>query len=233
MLFLKSLLYFLGSFVALIILVTIALILFFLPFKFRYAILSKWSIFCLWWLEFTLDIKLQVIGEENIPSKPCVIVSNHQSTWETLGFQQIFPPQTWVLKQTLLWIPFFGWGLALLKPIVINRGEKLKALKTIIKQGEARLKKGIFVVIFPEGTRQPYKKLGRYQNGAIAIAKKASCDITPVYHNAGSAWPKGSFIKHPGTITVIIGKSINIKEKSAKELTQNIRNWTKKQSEKF
>ncbi len=189
--------------------------------------------FCLWWLAFTLDVKLQVIGKENIPSKPCVIISNHQSTWETLGFQQIFPPQTWVLKQILLWIPFFGWGLALLKPIVINRDKKLKALKTIIKEGKARLKKGIFVVIFPEGTRQPYKKLGRYQNGAIAIAKKTSCNVIPVYHNAGAIWPKGSFIKTPGTITVIIGKPINIKEKSVKELTQNIRNWTQKQSEKF
>jgi 1-acyl-sn-glycerol-3-phosphate acyltransferase len=232
-LFLRSLLYFLGSLIVSIILVAIALILFFLPFKFRYAILSKWSMFCLWWLAFTLDIKLQVIGKENIPCKPCVIVSNHQSTWETLGFQQIFPAQTWVLKQTLLWIPIFGWGLALLKPIVINRGEKLKALKTIIKQGEARLKEGIFVVIFPEGTRQAYKKLGKYKNGAIAIAKKASCDVIPVYHNAGAVWPKGSFIKHPGIITVIIGKPINIKEKSTKELTQNIKHWTQKQSEKF
>jgi 1-acyl-sn-glycerol-3-phosphate acyltransferase len=232
-LFLRSLLYFLGSLIVSIILVAIALILFFLPFKFRYAILSKWSMFCLWWLAFTLDIKLQVIGKENIPCKPCVIVSNHQSTWETLGFQQIFPAQTWVLKQALLWIPIFGWGLALLKPIVINRDEKLKALKTIIKQGEARLKEGIFVVIFPEGTRQAYKKLGKYQNGAMAIAKKASCDVIPVYHNAGAVWPKGSFIKYPGIITVIIGKPINIKEKSAKELTQNIKHWTQKQSEKF
>ncbi len=233
MLFLRSLLYFLGSFIALIILVTVALSLFFLPFKFRYIILSKWSMFCLWLLEYILNIKLQVIGKENIPSRSCVIVSNHQSTWETLGFQQIFPPQTWVLKKILLWIPFFGWGLMLLKPIVINRGKKLKALKTIIKQGENRLKNGIFVVIFPEGTRQPYKKLGKYQNGAIALAKQASCDIIPVYHNAGTIWPKGSFIKHAGTITVIIGKPIKIKEKSTKKLMQIIRNWTQKQSKNF
>ncbi|WP_190600815.1 lysophospholipid acyltransferase family protein [Candidatus Vesicomyidisocius sp. SY067_SCS001] len=233
MLLLRSLLYFLGSFITLIILVTVALSLFFLPFKFRYTILSKWSMFCLWWLEYTLNIKLQVIGKENIPFKPCVIVSNHQSTWETLGFQQIFPPQTWVLKKILLCIPFFGWGLMLLKPIVINRGKKLKALKKIIKQGENRLKNGIFVVIFPEGTRQPYKKLGKYQNGAIALAKKASCDIMPVYHNAGTIWPKGSFIKHAGTITVIIGKPMKVKEKSTKKLTQIIKNWTQKQSKKF
>jgi len=140
MLFLRSLLYFLGSTIVLIILVGSALILFFLPLKFRYAILSKWSMFCLWWLRITLNIQLKVIGKQNIPKQACVIVSNHQSTWETLALQTIFPQQTWVLKQELQWIPVFGWGLSLLKPIIIDRGEKLKALKKVIKQGAERIK---------------------------------------------------------------------------------------------
>jgi len=179
------------------------------------------------------NIKLEVIGKENIPKDPCVIISNHQSTWETLGFQQVFPHQTWVLKKELLYIPVFGWGLALLKPIVIDRGEKLKALKKVISQGAERLKEGIYVVIFPEGTRQPYGKLGEYQNGGVAIAKKTNSLLLPVYHNAGKVWPKGSFIKHPGTITVVIGKPITTEKKQASKLTKEIRDWTEKQAEKY
>ncbi len=233
MLFLRSLLYFLGSTIVLSTLVALALIMSFSPLKIRYAILSKWSMFCMWWLRITLNIKLEITGRENIPSKTCVIVSNHQSTWETLGLQQVFPQQTWVLKQELLWIPIFGWGLALLKPIVINRGEKLKALKKVIKQGSERIKEGTFVVIFPEGTRQPYGHLGEYQNGGVAIAKKTGCDISPVYHNAGKVWPKGSFIKHPGTISVIIGKPISPEGKSASVLTKEIKDWTQAQAANY
>jgi len=230
MLFLRSLLYFLGSAIILIVLVAIALVLFFIPLKARYAILSKWSFFCMWWLRITLNIKFNVIGKENIPNTACVIISNHQSTWETLAFQQIFPHQTWVLKQELLQIPVFGWGLLLLKPIIIDRGEKLKALKKMIKQGADRLKEGIFVVVYPEGTRQPYGQLGEYQNGAIAISKKTGCDILPVFHNAGKLWPKGSFVKHPGIISVVIGEPISVQGKSATELTKEIKDWTQAQS---
>jgi 1-acyl-sn-glycerol-3-phosphate acyltransferase len=230
MLFLRSLIYFLGSVLILSVLVTIALVLFFTPVKVRYAVLSKWSLFCLWWLRVTLNIKLNVIGKENIPNSACVIISNHQSTWETLALQTIFPHQTWVLKQELQWIPIFGWGLSLLKPIIINRGEKLKALKKVLKQGAARISEGVFVVVFPEGTRQPYGQLGEYQKGGVAIAKKTGCDISPVYHNAGKLWPKGSFVKQPGTITMVIGKPISVEGKSAAELTNEVRSWTEAQS---
>jgi 1-acyl-sn-glycerol-3-phosphate acyltransferase len=230
MLFLRSLLYFLGSTIVLNLLVAIALVLFFIPVKARYGILVNWSKFCIWWLRITLDIKLEVIGRENIPTTPCVIISNHQSTWETIGLQQVFPQQTWVLKRELLLIPVFGWGLAMLKPIIINRGKKLKALKKVIKQGTDRINEKIFVVVFPEGTRQPYGQLGEYQKGGVAIAKKTGCDISPVYHNAGKAWPKGSFIKYPNTITVVIGKPISVEGKSATALIKEIRDWTESQA---
>ncbi|MDC9714198.1 MAG: lysophospholipid acyltransferase family protein [Gammaproteobacteria bacterium] len=230
MLFLRSLLYFLGSTLVLSLLVIITSILFWIPLKVRYAILSKWAVFCMWWLRITLNIKLKIIGKENVPTTPCTIIANHQSTWETMGLQVIFPHQTWVVKQELLWIPIFGWGLAMLKPITINRGEKLNALKKVIKQGVNRISQGIFVVIFPEGTRQPYGQLGEYQKGGVAIAKKASCDISPVYHNAGKVWPKGSFIKQAGTITVVIGKPISVAGKSATTLIKEVKDWTEKQA---
>jgi 1-acyl-sn-glycerol-3-phosphate acyltransferase len=233
MLFLRSLLYFLGSTLVLTFLVLLALSLFFLPLKYRYGILSKWSLFCMWWLKVVLNINVNIIGKDNISNSASVIVSNHQSTWETLALQTIFPHQTWVLKQELQWIPIFGWGLVLLKPIIINRGEKLKAIKKVIKEGSARIKEGIFVVVFPEGTRKPYGQLGEYQNGGMAIAKKTGCDVIPVYHNAGKLWPKGSFTKQSGTITVVIGAPINPQGKNASTLTKEVREWTLDMQEKY
>ena len=233
MLLLRSLLYFVGSIISLILISFSGLLLIFASYPTRQKYLSQWAIFCMWWLKITLNIKTNVVGRENIINSSCIIISNHQSTWETLAFQTIFPAHTWVLKRELLWLPVFGWSLALLKPIIINRGEKLKALKKVIKQGSERIKEGTFVVIFPEGTRQPYGHLGEYQNGGVAIAKKTGCDISPVYHNAGKVWPKGSFIKHPGTISVIIGKPISPEGKSASVLTKEIKDWTQAQAANY
>ena len=233
MLFLRSLLYFIGSIISLIVITLCGLFLVILPYSYRQRFLSNWAIFCIWWLKISLNITTDVMGSENINSSPSVIISNHQSTWETLAFQTIFPAHTWVLKQELLWLPVFGWSLALLKPIVINRGDKLNAIKKVIKQGSERLSQGISVVVFPEGTRQTYKHLGDYQNGAAAIAKKSGHDIIPVYHNAGKFWPKGSFIKKPGVITVVIGKPISSSFLTSSELTKEVRNWTLEQEKKL
>ncbi len=230
MLFIRSLLYFIGSIISLLFIAFCGIFLFFFSYSVRYQIISKWACFCIWWLRITLNIKISIKGKENIPKSASIIVSNHQSTLETLAFQTIFPAQTWVLKKELLWLPIFGWNLALLNPIIIDRGNKLSALKKVITQGCVRLKKGIFVIIFPEGTRQPHDQLGEYQNGAAAMAKKSGHELLPVYHNAGKVWPKGGFLKTPGTVTIIIGSPINPGTKSASELTQEIRDWAEAQS---
>jgi len=233
MLLLRSLLYFVGSIISLILISLCGLLFVFSSYPTRQKFLSQWAIFCIWWLKITLNITTNIIGQENLKKSPCIIISNHQSTWETLAFQTIFPAHTWVLKRELLWLPIFGWSLALLKPIIINRGDKIKAIKKIIKQGTDRLDKGISIVIFPEGTRQPYKHIGEYQNGGSAIAKKSGYAIVPVYHNAGNLWPKGSFIKKPGVITVVIGEVVSDSRLTSSELTQKIRNWTLKQEKTF
>ena len=233
MLLLRSLLYFVGSIISLILISFSGLLLIFASYPTRQKFLSQWAIFCIWWLKITLNIKTNVIGRENIINSSCIIISNHQSTWETLAFQTIFPAHTWVLKRELLWLPVFGWSLALLNPIIINRGEKINAMKKVIKQGADRLEKGISIVIYPEGTRQPYKKLGIYQNGGSAIAKKTGYSIVPVYHNAGKIWPKGSFIKKPGVITIVIGEAISQSNLKPSEVTENIRQWTLKQENKY
>lgn len=233
MLLFRSILYFVGSIISLILISFISLFLVFTSYHTRQKFISQWAIFCIWWLKITVNIKTKVIGRENILHSPCIIISNHQSTWETLAFQTIFPPHTWVLKRELLWLPVFGWSLALLNPIIINRGDKLNAIKKVIRQGSDRLKKGISIVIYPEGTRQPYKQLGAYQNGGSAIAKKTGHSIVPVYHNAGKLWAKGSFIKKPGEITVVIGKAISNHDLKPSEVTERIRHWTLKQEKKF
>ena len=233
MLLFRSLLYFVGSIISLILISFISLFLVFTSYHTRQKFISQWAIFCIWWLKITVKIKTKVIGRENILHSPCIIISNHQSTWETLAFQTIFPPHTWVLKRELLWLPVFGWSLALLNPIIINRGDKLNAIKKVIRQGSDRLKKGISIVIYPEGTRQPYKQLGAYQNGGSAIAKKTGHSIVPVYHNAGKLWAKGSFIKKPGEITVVIGKAISNSDLKPSEVTERIRHWTLEQENKF
>jgi 1-acyl-sn-glycerol-3-phosphate acyltransferase len=233
MLLLRSLLYFVGSIISLILITLCGLFFVFSSYPTRQKFLSQWAIFCIWWLKVTLNITTNIIGQENVKKSPCIIISNHQSTWETLAFQTIFPAHTWVLKRELLWLPIFGWSLALLKPIIINRGDKLKAIKKVIKQGADRLDKGISIVIFPEGTRQPYKQLGEYQNGGSVIAKKSGYEIVPVYHNAGNLWPKGGFIKKSGVITVVIGEAISDSSLTSPELTEKIRNWTLEQEKTF
>ena len=233
MLFLRSLLYFVGSIISVITITLCGLFFVFSPYSTRQKFLSQWAIFCIWWLKITLNITTRIIGQENVNKSPCVIISNHQSTWETLAFQTIFPAHTWVLKKELLWLPVFGWSLALLKPIIINRGDKLNAIKKVILQGSDRLNKGISVVVFPEGTRQPYNQLGEYQNGGAAIAKKSGYDIIPVYHNAGKIWPKGGFIKKSGVITIVIGKAISRSNMTSSGITEEIRNWTLEQANKY
>ena len=227
MLFIRSLIYTIVVNIALIIIITIALLIFFLPIRIRYNIISLWAKFCIWWLKITCKLDFKIIGKENIPTKTCVVMSNHQSTWDTLVFQTFLPQQTWVIKKELLFLPIFGWGLALLRPISIDRGNKLNAIRTVIKQGVSRIKDGIWVIIYPEGTRQPYKKLANYQSGGVAIAKKSGVDILPIYHNAGKFWSKGQFIKKPGTIVITIGKSINPQDEKPKDIALKIENWAK------
>jgi 1-acyl-sn-glycerol-3-phosphate acyltransferase len=179
----------------------------------------------LWWLRITCGVRYRVIGRENIPEMPSIILSKHQSAWETLAFQQIFPPQVWVLKRELLWVPFFGWGLAMTSPIAINRSAGREALKQLVSQGKDRLAKGFWVVIFPEGTRMPPGTKGKYHIGGAWLSTHTGSTVIPVAHNAGEFWPKNSFIKKPGAITVSIGKPIQSAGLKPDELNQQVEQW--------
>ena len=191
----------------------------------RYKIISLWAKTILFWLKVSCNIRFKVNGLENIPKKPFMILSKHQSAWETLAFQKIFPPQVWVLKRELLWIPFFGWGLSMTSPIAINRKAGKKALEQMLWQGIDRIKKGFCIVIFPEGTRIKPKEIGKYHIGGAWLANKAKINIIPVAHNAGYFWPKNSFLKKPGEITVSIGLSINTSSITPEEANKIAKDW--------
>ena len=191
----------------------------------RYGFAVIWCRIVLFWLDFTCKIKHQVSGLENIPDQPVVVLSKHQSTWETLTLARLFSPQVWVLKRELLLIPFFGWGLAMLRPIAIDRQARRAAMKQIIAQGTSRLNAGCNVVVFPEGTRVQAGKRKRYGLGGILLAQQAGYPIVPVAHNAGLFWPRRAFLKRPGTIQLVIGKPLDSTQYTADELKALVENW--------
>lgn len=191
----------------------------------RTRIIGNWTRLVLWAVDFICGIRYQVLGADNIPSAPCVVLSKHQSAWETLAFQVIFPSQVYVIKRELLWIPFFGWGLAMTSPVAIDRKAGMRALKQMLAQGKARLKHGFWIVVFPEGTRIAPGERGVYQTGGAAIAVHAGAPVLPVAHNAGTCWRRHAFLKYPGTITVSIGKAIDSRGRKADMVTREAETW--------
>jgi 1-acyl-sn-glycerol-3-phosphate acyltransferase len=157
-----------------------------------------------WLSRIICGVRWTVTGLERLPTVPSIILSKHQSAWETLAFQAIFPPQVWVLKRSLLWVPFVGWGIGMLSPIAIDRSQRMRALKQLLEQGRARLASGFWVVVFPEGSRVEPGIRGTWQIGGAWLAAHADAPVVPVAVNSGELWPRNGFIKHAGTIEVVI-----------------------------
>jgi 1-acyl-sn-glycerol-3-phosphate acyltransferase len=206
------------------------------PLKWRYYFVTRWTMTMLFFLEHICQIKCEVIGAENVPSEAGVVLCKHSSAFETMYLQKIFPMQTWVIKRELQWVPFFGWGLALLHPIAIDR--KNKACKPkLIADGIKKIKKGIWVVVFPEGTRVKVGSTGRFTRSGSELAIEANAWVVPVAHNAGVFWPRNSFLKYPGTITIEIGKAFKPSELkqdiTGPELTDYVRNWVETTTQKL
>lgn len=191
----------------------------------RYRLISGWALIMLWLLRVLCGIRMEVRGAENIPRQPCVVLCKHQSAWETIALQKVFPPQVWVLKRELLWIPFFGWGLAMTSPIAIRRGKVKEALRQLLTQGKKRLEQGFCVVIFPEGTRIPYGQRGKYKAGGAMLGAHCGAPVVPVAHNAGRLWGRKAFLKHSGVITMSIGAPIDPTGLKADEINQRAEEW--------
>ncbi|MCY4473785.1 MAG: lysophospholipid acyltransferase family protein [Kistimonas sp.] len=170
-------------------------------------------------------IRWALEGAEHITARPCVIVSNHQSPWETFFLQTLASPQTTVIKKELLQIPFFGWAFRVLDPIPIDRKEAHSSLQQVVKAGKKSLERNQWVMIFPEGSRHPWPETGRFNRGAAFTAQAAGAPVVPVVHDAGRYWPSGRWIKRPGTVRVKVGPALDSQASSAAELTQQLREW--------
>ena len=228
MLFLRSSLFFIGQLITAPIFTLIALLAWPVNPILRNQLISGWARSMIWWLRVTCNVRHEISGMENLPDTPCVILAKHQSTWETFAFQAIFPTQVYVLKRELLWIPIFGWGLAMTSPIAINRASGREALKQLVSKGQARLAQGLWVVIFPEGTRMRPHQQGKYHIGGAWLACQTKTPVLPVAHNAGHCWPKG-FIKQAGVIKLHIGPAIATADLKADALNLKVEQWIEAQ----
>ena len=179
-------------------------------------------------VENMLGIRPKVIGLENMPKEPCVILSKHQSAWETMTIQDYVPKGAYcvfVLKKELLRIPLMGWGLAAMKMISIDRAAGKNALDQVVVQGRERLQQGYYVIIFPEGTRVAPGQKKRYKPGGAYLATHVGCKVVPIAHNAGELWPRQAFLKKPGTVTISIGPAFDATGMTEAEVNQRTEEW--------
>ena len=205
---------------------TILFACFWLPFEFRYKIGKLWCRLMLWIMEITVGLKYEVEGLENVnPEQASIIFSNHQSAWETLGLRYILPTQSAVIKRELLYLPLWGWSLLLLKSIVIDKRNARSALKSLVKDGTKYLNEGIWVLIFPEGTRAGAREVLPFNIGGAMLAHKSGFPVIPVVHNAGDFWTRYSFFKYPGTIKVKIGAPIETKGRKVADINVEAEAW--------
>lgn len=231
--FLRSALFYIGYGVAMVALGLYAwfLKLRSLPPEQNYQKLIGFSRLMIAWARIACGIRFEVIGREHIPERACVIVSNHQSVWETYFFQIMFSPLSSVLKAELLRLPLFGRALSMISPIAIDRSRPALALKQLLRIGKSKLEQGRWVIIFPEGTRVKVGEQKRYGAGAAMLAQAAEVDLLPVAHNAGAFWPAGRFSKRPGVITVVIGEVISSHGKTRAQLMRESEDWIRRTSE--
>lgn len=197
-----------------------------LPLPRRYAfIVGHWTRAALWWLRITCDIRVVVRGLEHLPPEPCILLVKHQSTWETLWVQTLARPQATLIKRELLRIPLWGWAFALTRPIAIDRRRPGSALRQLVEQGTDRLRRGMTVTLFPEGTRLPPGTVGKFQGGGAALAAATGAPVVVIAHNAGHCWPARRFVKWPGVVSVQFSRPFRTADRTPRELNGLCESW--------
>jgi len=225
-LFLRSLLFVVLMVLATVIWAPLCFLFAPLPYARRYYWTSRWNVFVIWSARVICGIRYEIKGWENLPDAPVILLSKHQSAWETIFYLAAMPhPLVFVYKKALGYIPFFGWGIALLRMIPIDRSKGRDAFQQILEQGRKRLADGQWIIMFPEGTRIPVGKRGKYKGGGARLAVETNTLVVPLAMNSGECWPKNSFIKQPGLITVSIGKPLSPQGLNPTELMQQVENW--------
>jgi 1-acyl-sn-glycerol-3-phosphate acyltransferase len=196
------------------------------PLRVRYAFTIGWPRMVIWAARTICGIRWQVRGWDNLPDAPVVLLSKHQSTWETFYYVSWMPrPLCFVFKRELLWIPFFGWGIGLLKMIHIDRRRGRDAFESVVAQGRHVLDDGRWIIMFPEGTRTRVGSQGKYKSGGARLAVRTGVPVVPIAVNAGECWPKKRFVKTPGLVTVSIGPPIPTFEREPEEVNDDVERW--------
>lgn len=197
-----------------------------LPLHWRYRLTVGWPRLVIWGARRIVGIRHRVIGAEHLPDAPAILLSKHQSTWETLFFPTFMPRELcYVFKRELLFLPFFGWGIALLGMIHIDRRRGTDAFEQVVRQGERKLAEGRWIIIFPEGTRTRAGSQGKYKTGGARLAVRTCAVVVPIAVNSGECWPRRRFVLRPGLITVSIGPPIDSAGKTAEQLNQEVEGW--------
>jgi 1-acyl-sn-glycerol-3-phosphate acyltransferase len=222
---LRSILYTTWLYVGTLLHALAVLVVAWLPPRKLYVIARSWARSQLWVLEKLCGLRYTVEGLENLPEGAHVSMWKHSSAWETIAQALIFPPQSWVLKRELMWIPLVGWAMRCLKPIAIDRKAGASAVNQVVQQGSERLAEGLWILIFPEGTRVAAGESRKYGVSGALLASRAGCKVVPVAHNAGVYWPRRGWVKKPGLITVAIGPPIDAKGRDPREINEEARAW--------
>jgi 1-acyl-sn-glycerol-3-phosphate acyltransferase len=225
-LFIRSLIFAVFSLISLIIYSTLIVAAVIFPLRIRHLMIRSLLRLYIRTLRVVCHINYEVEGMENIPKhNVAIVMSKHQSAWETFFLPTIFHDPAIILKRELLWIPFFGWGLAVSDPIAIDRKSPSSAMQQILLKGKSRLDAGRWVLVFPEGTRVPFGQVGNYRLGGTRLAVATGYPVLPIAHNAGRYWPRKKFVKIPGTIKVVIGPLITSINKTPEDLLSETKEW--------
>ena len=205
-----------------------------LPTGFSDGVATAWGRFNMWMQRWICGLKVHIEGTENLPQGRAIIMSKHQSTWETISLRGLLAPhQSWVLKQELLSIPIFGWALRFSKAIPIDRSAGRKAVIKVVKEGTSRLEEGRLVIIFPEGTRTAPGQRKKYGMGGAILAERSGFPVVPIAHNAGVFWRRRGVKKYPGTIEVRVGQAIQTEGRKATDIMAEVENWIEDQMDQL
>jgi len=235
MILLRSLIYFGAMVISVLVFgLLIALLGGLLPGGFSDRMATRWGRVNLWLQRAICGLHYEIAGMENIPAGPCIVMSKHQSTWETIALRGLLrPDQSWVLKQELMRIPVFGWALRFAKSIPIDRAAGRRAVLKVVESGRARLAEGRCVVIFPEGTRTAPGTRRKYGMGGGVLAERSGAPVIPIAHNAGVFWRRRGVKKYPGTIRVVIGPAIESNGRKASEIMRDVESWIEATQERL
>lgn len=223
----RSIVYLLFMFLSTVVLaVPLSVLGWVLPYRWVAEIGRQWGRLNLGALEVLCGLSYRIHGIDKLPTETCIVLCKHQSAWETIALRALLPPvHTWVIKRELLWTPFFGWGIAALRPIAINRKDGRRAVKQLLREGQRWLNAGRWIVIFPEGTRVAPGERRRYGIGGALLAAKTRYPVLPIAHNAGVFWRRRDFRKHPGVIDLVVGELFATDGLSAAEINGRAEAW--------